>query len=481
VTAGTLQRNISHALHFGVEHLVNVAGEHELHAVFLNELLEREGRVVDQSIDDPGRAMRNDEFPPLGLVGFQVFFQKCHFGGGEGFGTAVIEHDEVGRAVVETVMRVVFRIMPEVLFGLFGPDVVIAGREVKGQRRPWLQEGLDLLPFGGGGFVVKALDGVTRRENESWFGGGHVFPDLLVDAGHMLAGAVADQGEVERVGPGGQKEKRKQGRGSEGLQKNARSHSSTLQCGLLRTVRATRYVTPLREGGSLPAIVEADDCGLYVLKFFGAGQGPLALVAELISGEIGRALGVRVPEIVLVETDEALGRNEPDQEIRELLLASTGVNLALDYLPGSIMFDPAVKQTVDPSVASEAVWFDSFITNVDRTARNANLLWWHKALYFIDHGASLYFHHNWENVEAKALNPFAAVRDHVLLKWASQLEAADAALRPRLSERVFEGIVSQVPEAWLPPAGRAGYVAYLTKRLENASVFVEEARRARGI
>jgi hypothetical protein len=259
---------------------------------------------------------------------------------------------------------------------------------------------------------------------------------------------------------------------------------------LLRTVRATRYVTPLREGGSLPAIVEADDCGLYVLKFRGAGQGPLALVAELIAGEIGRALGVRVPEIVLMETDAALGRNEPDQEIRELLLASTGLNLALDYLPGSIMFDPAVKQTVDPRVASEAVWFDAFVTNVDRTARNANLLWWHKSLYFIDHGASLYFHHNWSdqksaNIETKALSPFPPIRDHVLLRWASDIAVADAALRPRLSEALFEEIVNQIPETWLPPERRAGYVTYLTARLAHASLFVEkaveEARRARGL
>jgi len=259
----------------------------------------------------------------------------------------------------------------------------------------------------------------------------------------------------------------------------------TLHFELLRTVRATRYVTPLREGGSLPAIVEADDCGLYVLKFRGAGQGPLALVAELIAGEIGRALGVRVPEIVLMETDAALGRNEPDQEIRELLLASTGLNLALDYLPGSIMFDPAVKQTVDSRVASEAVWFDAFVTNVDRTARNANLLWWHKSLYFIDHGASLYFHHNWENIEAKALSPFPPIRDHVLLRWASDLAGADAALRPLLSEALFEEIVSQIPKSWLAPDRRPGYVTYLTIRLAHASLFVgkavEEARRARSL
>src|SRR3954452_20837143 len=160
----------------------------------------------------------------------------------------------------------------------------------------------------------------------------------------------------------------------------------------MRTVTATRYVAPLREGGSMPGLVEADDCGLYVLKFRGAGQGPLALVAELIAGEIGRALGLLVPELVLREVDEALGRNEPDQEIRELLLASTGLNLALDYLPGSVMFDPAARIDVDPVIASAGVWFDAFVTNVDRTARNPNLLWWHRNLYFIDHGASLYFH-----------------------------------------------------------------------------------------
>ena len=186
---------------------------------------------------------------------------------------------------------------------------------------------------------------------------------------------------------------------------------------MLRTVRATRYVTPLREGGSLPAIVEADDLGLYVLKFRGAGQGSLALVAELIGGEIGRALGLKVPEIVLVELDAALGRNEPDYEIRELLTASAGLNLALDYLPGSTMFEPAAGDTVEASVASAAVWFDAFITNVDRTARNPNLLYWHKTLYFIDHGAALYFHHNWKNIEQMVESPFQPIRHHVLLPW----------------------------------------------------------------
>ena len=247
----------------------------------------------------------------------------------------------------------------------------------------------------------------------------------------------------------------------------------------VRTVRATRYVTPLREGGSLPAIVEADDCGLYVVKFRGAGQGPLALVAELVSGEIGRAIGIQIPEIVLIEIDEALGRNEPDQEIRELLMASPGLNLAMDYLPGSLMFDPAAKPVVDADVASAAVWFDSFVTNVDRTARNPNLLWWHRVLYFIDHGASLYFHHDWREIERKAVSPFPMVRDHVLLKWATRIVEADALLRSRLTKGLFEQILAEVPELWLPLEQRADYVNYFVRRLEHSAVFVEEALRAR--
>jgi hypothetical protein len=222
----------------------------------------------------------------------------------------------------------------------------------------------------------------------------------------------------------------------------------------------------LREGGSLPAIVEADDSGLYVVKFRGAGQGPLALVAELVSGEIGRALGVRVPEIVLIEVDEALGRNEPDAEIRQLLLASPGLNLGLDYLPGSIMFDPAAKPVVDADVASAAVWFDAFVTNVDRTARNPNLLWWHKTLYFIDHGASLYFHHDWRDIERKAAAPFPMIRDHVLMRWATKLAEVDAGLRSKLSAGLFEEILAQVPELWLPVEQQANYLKYFVRRLE---------------
>ncbi|MEO6192463.1 MAG: HipA family kinase [Thermoanaerobaculia bacterium] len=258
---------------------------------------------------------------------------------------------------------------------------------------------------------------------------------------------------------------------------------------ILRTVAATRYVTPLREGGSLPAIVEADDLGFYVLKFRGAGQGPLALVAELIAGEIGRALELEVPEVVRVEVDAALGRNEEDPEIRDLLKASVGVNLGLDYLPGSITFDAAARDVVEADLASSIVWFDAFVTNVDRTPRNPNLLWWHKVLYLIDHGAALYFHHNWPAtapaVEQAARSRFPAVRDHVLLPWASRIEEAGRRLRPRLNEALFAAIVEQIPDDWLSPdpgaaAGRrAGYVDYLTRRLEAASLFVEEAVRAR--
>jgi len=248
---------------------------------------------------------------------------------------------------------------------------------------------------------------------------------------------------------------------------------------MLRTIRATRYVTPLREGGSLPAIVEADDLGLYVLKFRGAGQGALALVAELIAGEIGRALGLRVPEIVLVEVDATLGRNEPDYEIRELLNHSAGLNLALDYLPGSSMFDPAAGDTADTSLASLAVWFDAFVTNIDRTARNPNLLYWHKTLYFIDHGAALYFHHNWKNMGQMVESPFAAIRHHVLLSWASAIEEAAATARDHLGPDVFAEILDQVPAAWLPPDSRAVYVDVLTRRLRASSNFVQEALRAR--
>src|SRR6201989_1639385 len=200
----------------------------------------------------------------------------------------------------------------------------------------------------------------------------------------------------------------------------------------LRTVQVTRYVTPLREGGSLPAIAEADDEFLYVLKFRGAGQGVKALIAELIGGEIARALGFKIPEIVFANLDEAFGRTEPDEEIQDLLKASVGLNLALHYLSGAITFDATVTP-VDAKLASQIVWLDCLLTNVDRTARNTNMLIWHKELWLIDHGASLYFHHTWTNYLQLAAQPFTHVKDHVLLAQASRLEEANEKFKPQLT------------------------------------------------
>jgi hypothetical protein len=256
----------------------------------------------------------------------------------------------------------------------------------------------------------------------------------------------------------------------------------------LKTVRATRYVTPLREGGSLPAIVEADDDGLYVLKFRGAGQGARALVAELVSGEIARALGLPVPDLVFVELDADLARTEPDPEIFALLRASAGLNLALDYLPGSIMFDP-IAQALPADLASRIVWFDAYVTNVDRTARNTNMLLWHRQLWLIDHGASLYFHHTagWDSRPERARDRFPLVKDHVLLPAASLIGDVDAALADALTPDVIAAIVDLVPAAWLAewtPAGdvaraRAAYRRHLTDRLTAPREFVEEAVGAR--
>jgi hypothetical protein len=254
---------------------------------------------------------------------------------------------------------------------------------------------------------------------------------------------------------------------------------------MLRTVHATRYVTPLREGGSLPAIIEADDDGLYVLKFKAAGQGTKALIAELIGGAIGRALGLRVPEIVFVELDAALGRNEPDYEIRELLTKSEGLNLALDYLPGSITFDPKANGNVDRNLASMIVWLDAYLTNVDRTPRNTNMLMWHKNLWLIDHGAALFFHHSGQPYAEKALSPFTQIKDHVLLPAADALDDADQLAKESLSEDFFDAVLREIPDEWLgspvyPTVDehRAAYVHYLVTRLGSSSVFLEEARRA---
>lgn len=257
----------------------------------------------------------------------------------------------------------------------------------------------------------------------------------------------------------------------------------------LRTVNATRYVTPLREGGSLPAIVEADDEGTYVLKFRGAGQGPRALIAELLTGEIARFLGLPLPEIVLMQLDPALGRNEPDSEIRALLKNSEGLNLALDYLPGSLAYDPLLSRPVKdvPQLASRVVWLDAFTTNIDRTARNTNLLIWHRNLYLIDHGASLYFHHTWDDYLEKSQTRFAPIQDHVLLPLADEIESADAMLAPLLTREKLTEIVDLVPDEWLGDVDlfptidqhRAAYVKYFLRRLQEPRGWVEEAMDAR--
>jgi len=207
---------------------------------------------------------------------------------------------------------------------------------------------------------------------------------------------------------------------------------------MFRTITVTRYITPLREGGSLPALVEGDDNFLYVLKFRGAGQGAKALIAELVAGEIARALGLRLPELVFATLDEAFGRTEPDEEIQDLLRASTGLNLALHYLSGAITFDPLVT-TVAPRSASEIVWLDCLVTNVDRTVRNTNMLLWHKELWLIDHGAALYFHHSDQPWQEQAVRAFLPIKDHVLLPQATELEAVDADFRGILTpERIRE-------------------------------------------
>lgn len=249
----------------------------------------------------------------------------------------------------------------------------------------------------------------------------------------------------------------------------------------IRTVQVTRYVTPMREGGSLPALAEADDGFLYVLKFRGAGQGPKALIAELIGGELARAMGLRVPELVFADLDVAFGRTEPDEEIQDLLRASEGLNLGLHYLSGAMTYDPAVTH-VDADLASRIVWLDALLMNVDRTARNTNLLTWRGNLWLIDHGAALYFHHNWETWAEQAKRPFAPIRQHVLLPQATNLAAADADLRPRLTDQLIEQITALLPDAWLvgeePAAMRAVYADFLRTRRTHADIFLNEAIHA---
>lgn len=254
----------------------------------------------------------------------------------------------------------------------------------------------------------------------------------------------------------------------------------------LRTVNVTRYVTPLREGGSMPAIIEADDEFLYVLKFRGAGQGERALIAELIGGEIARALGFKVPEIVFANLSDDFGRTEPDEEIQDLLQFSVGLNLGLHYLSGSITFDPIVNK-IDNKTASQIVWMDSLLINVDRTARNTNMLIWNKELWLIDHGASLYFHHSWDNWEEQAKRPFVQIKNHVLLAEASELDVVDKEFRSILTKERIQSIVSLVPDEWLindssfdtPTEFRKAYAQFLETRIKYSETFVREAKNAR--
>lgn len=256
---------------------------------------------------------------------------------------------------------------------------------------------------------------------------------------------------------------------------------------MLRTVVATRYITPLREGGSLPALVEADDGEQYVMKFAGAGQGIKALIAELIAGEIGRTLGLRVPELVFIELKPEIARSEPHQEIRDLLMASIGLNLGVRYLPSAFAYNALLKPPPDSTLASDIVWFDAYVTNVDRTPRNVNMLIWEDNLWLIDHGAALYFHHDWNNYLERSQTPFAMIKQHTLLRHAADLSGADARLAPILDDEALRRIVDLVPDIWLGgeeafadvAQHRRAYVEYLRRRLASSQTFVTEAIHAR--
>jgi hypothetical protein len=243
----------------------------------------------------------------------------------------------------------------------------------------------------------------------------------------------------------------------------------------VRTVTATRYVLPLREGGSMPGLVEADDDGLYVVKFRGAGQGPKALVAEIVAGELARALGLPVPELVLVDVDVSLGNAEPDPEIQDLIGASGGLNVGLDFLPGSLAFDEAAAGRLDPAMAADVVWLDALVMNVDRTPRNPNLIVWHGRVWLIDHGAALYTQHG-DDFAATADRPFAAIRDHVLLPHAGSVADADARLADR-ALRAVDDVVALVPEAWTGEP--RAYREWLAARLAEPRGWVGEAEGAR--
>ncbi len=255
---------------------------------------------------------------------------------------------------------------------------------------------------------------------------------------------------------------------------------------MINTKKATRYITPLREGGSLPALVETGDGMLYVVKFRGAGQGKRALIAELVAGEIGRALGLRVPEILFVEIDTQLGRSEPDQEIQELIVQSEGLNLALGYLPSSFAYNNLLRPVPDASFASMLVWFDAYVTNVDRTPRNVNLLMWRNEIWLIDHGAALYFHHDWANYMERSKSRFALIRQHAVLEYATELNEANWRAKEILTPQLLQEIVDQIPCSWLgdepqfasTDEHRQAYVQYLTSRLAASSLFVDEAQNA---
>ncbi len=256
----------------------------------------------------------------------------------------------------------------------------------------------------------------------------------------------------------------------------------------IRTVNVTRYLQPFREGGSLPALAEADDDLKYVLKFRGAGHGVKALVAELLGGEIARALGLKIPELVFANLDEAFGRTEADEEIQDLLQGSRGLNLGLHFLSGAITFDPVVTK-VDAKLASQIVWLDAFIINIDRTFKNTNMLMWNKELWLIDHGACLYFHHSWTTWETHAKSPFALIKDHVLLPQASMLEETNTEFKQLLTEEKLRNIVALIPDDWLqwnnmketPEAIREVYLKFLLIRLSYSETFTKEAQNAREI
>jgi hypothetical protein len=247
----------------------------------------------------------------------------------------------------------------------------------------------------------------------------------------------------------------------------------------LPEVAATRYVAALREGGSMPGLVEADDDGLYVLKFRGAGQGPLALVAEVIASELARALGFLVPQLVRIELDPVLGRAEPDPEIQELILASGGLNVGIDFLPGSLAYTPSGPVQPGAELAADIVWFDALLTNVDRSAANPNLLVWHQQVWLIDHGAALYLQHGGLRPAEQATRAFPQIAEHVLLPRASSILEADERLSPRVDRALLEHVVGLVPGDWLVGDPAETYVEYLERRLEAPRAFTQEAEHVR--